>query len=132
MTLWIINLTSTHSKLSKNVYVYCIIPSSLFSKKKFKWAKTVCLQEPSMPFCGVLNELRQESAESKTSESGSWQFRVRECCLGHGMARGVWGKHVYFSLDTGTPRTEKLKIGMRLRLSVRVVYPTIQHWHGPT
>ena len=60
MTLWIINLTSTHSKLSKNVYVYCIIPSSLFSKKKFKWAKTVCLQEPSMPFCGVLNELTKE------------------------------------------------------------------------
>ena len=32
MTLWIINLTSTHSKLSKNVYVYCIIiPCSLFT-----------------------------------------------------------------------------------------------------
>ena len=31
MMLWIINLTRTHSKLSKNVYVYCIIPSSLFT-----------------------------------------------------------------------------------------------------
>ena len=31
MRLWIINLTSTHSKLSKNVYVCCIIPSSLFT-----------------------------------------------------------------------------------------------------
>ena len=31
MMLWVINLTSTHSKLSKNVYVYCIIPSSLFT-----------------------------------------------------------------------------------------------------
>ena len=32
MMLWIINLTSTHSKLSKNVYVYCIIiPCSLFT-----------------------------------------------------------------------------------------------------
>ena len=33
MTLWIIYLTSTHPKLSKNVYVYCIIPSSLLQKK---------------------------------------------------------------------------------------------------
>ena len=56
MTLWIIYLTSTHPKLSKTVYVYCIIPSSLFTLF-FKWAKTVCLQEPSTPFCGVLNEL---------------------------------------------------------------------------
>ena len=31
MMLWIIYLTSTHSQLSKNVYVYCIIPSSLFT-----------------------------------------------------------------------------------------------------
>ena len=31
MTLWIIYLTSTHPKLSKNVYVYYIIPSSLFT-----------------------------------------------------------------------------------------------------
>ena len=31
MTLWVIGLTSTHPKLSKNVYVYCIIPSSLFT-----------------------------------------------------------------------------------------------------
>ena len=57
MTLWIINLTSTHSKLSKNVFVYCIIPSSLFTMIYFKQGKTVRLQEPSAPFCGVLNEL---------------------------------------------------------------------------
>ena len=57
MTLWIIYLTSTHPKLSKNVYVYCIIPNSLFTTIFFKRAKTVCLQELSMPFCGVLNEL---------------------------------------------------------------------------
>ena len=31
MMLWIIYLTSTHPKLSRNVYVYCIIPSSLFT-----------------------------------------------------------------------------------------------------
>ena len=59
MMLWFINLTSTHSKLSKNVYVYCIIPSSLFTTISFKWAKTVRLQELSMPFCGVLNELKR-------------------------------------------------------------------------
>ena len=57
MMLWIINLTSTHSKLSKNVYVYCIIPSSLFTTIVFKWAKTVCLQEPSAQFCSFLSEL---------------------------------------------------------------------------
>ena len=34
MMLWFINLTSTHSKLSKNVYVYCTIPSSLYTIKK--------------------------------------------------------------------------------------------------
>ena len=55
--LWIIYLTSTHPKLSKNVSVYCIIPSSLFTTIVFKWAKTVRLQEPSASFCGVLNEL---------------------------------------------------------------------------
>ena len=57
MRLWIINLTSTHSKLSKNVYVYCITPSSLFTTIVFKRAKTVHLQEPSVPLCGVFNEL---------------------------------------------------------------------------
>ena len=57
MTLWIIYLTSTHPKLSKNVYVYCTIPNSLFITIFFKRAKTVCLQELSVPFCGVLNEL---------------------------------------------------------------------------
>ena len=31
MTLWIIYLTSTHPKLSENVYVYYIISSSLFT-----------------------------------------------------------------------------------------------------
>ena len=49
MRLRIINLTSTHSKLSKNVYVCCIIPSSLFTTILFKRAKTVRLQEPSAP-----------------------------------------------------------------------------------
>ena len=29
MTLWIIYLTSTHPKFSKNVYVYCIMPNCL-------------------------------------------------------------------------------------------------------
>ena len=61
MTLWIINLTRTHWKLSKNVYVYCIIPSSLFTTISFKRAKTVRLQEPSVPFCGVLNELNRNT-----------------------------------------------------------------------
>ena len=41
------------------MYIYCTIPSSLFTMIFFKQAKTVCLQEPSVPFCGVLNELRQ-------------------------------------------------------------------------
>ena len=59
MTLWIIYLTSTHPKLSKNISVYCIIPSSLFTTIFFKRAKTVRLQEPSAPFCGILNELRE-------------------------------------------------------------------------
>ena len=38
MTLWIIYPTSTHPKLSKNVYVYCIIPGSLYTffKKRGK------------------------------------------------------------------------------------------------
>ena len=57
MTLWIIYLASTHPKLSKNVCVYLIIPSSLFTRKKFKQAKTVHRQEPRASFCGVLKEL---------------------------------------------------------------------------
>ena len=57
MTLWIIYLTSTHPKLSKNVYVYCIIPSSLFTTVLFKRAKTVRLHESRASFCGVMNEL---------------------------------------------------------------------------
>ena len=55
MTPWIIYLTSTHPKLSKNVYVYCIIPSSLFTTFFFKWAKTVHLQKLRASFCVVLN-----------------------------------------------------------------------------
>ena len=39
MTLWIIYLTSTQPKLSKNVYVYCIIPSTLFTTISFKRVK---------------------------------------------------------------------------------------------
>ena len=61
MTLWIIYLTSTHPKLSKNVYVYDVIPSSLFTTFFFKQAKTVHLQEPRVSFCGVLNELKKPS-----------------------------------------------------------------------
>ena len=40
MTLWIIYLTSTHPNLSKNVFVYCIIPSSLFTRIYFKVKNT--------------------------------------------------------------------------------------------
>ena len=47
MTLWIIYLTITHPRLSKNVYVYCIIPRSLFTTICFKQAKQ-CLQESSV------------------------------------------------------------------------------------
>ena len=57
-TLWIISLTSTNPKLSKNVYVYCIIPHSLFTTLFFIQAKTVHLQEPRASFCSVLNELK--------------------------------------------------------------------------
>ena len=39
MTLWIIYPTSTHPKLSQNVHVYCIIPSSLFTKKNLNGQK---------------------------------------------------------------------------------------------
>ena len=69
MTLWIIYLTSTHPKLSKNVHIYCIIPSSLFTMICFERAKTVCLQEPSAPFCGVLNELKRGPVISHESHS---------------------------------------------------------------
>ena len=64
MTLWIIYLTSTHPKLSKNVYVYCIIPNSLFATIFFKRAKTVRQQEPSASFCGVLNELNKSNSSN--------------------------------------------------------------------
>ena len=40
-----------------NLYVYCIIPNSLFTTISFKRAKTVHLQEPIASFCGVLIEL---------------------------------------------------------------------------
>jgi len=64
ITLWIIYLTSTHPKLSKNVYVYCIILSSLFTTIYFKQAKTVRLQELRVSFCGVLNELTKKLLRS--------------------------------------------------------------------
>ena len=59
MRLWIINVTSTHSKLSKNVYVCFIIPSVYLLQFFFFFfnGQKLHLQEPSMPFCGVLNEL---------------------------------------------------------------------------
>ena len=41
--LWFINLTSIHSKLSKNVYVYCIIPSSLFTTIFFLNGQKQCV-----------------------------------------------------------------------------------------
>ena len=43
MTLWIIYLTSAHPKLSKNVYVYCTIPSSLFTVTFFLMGKNSVL-----------------------------------------------------------------------------------------
>ena len=73
MTLWIIYLTSTHPKLSKNIYVYCIIPSSLFTMVCFKQAKTVRLQEPSMSFCGVLNELKKMVAKRKNQKPKTYK-----------------------------------------------------------
>ena len=54
MRLWIINLTSTHSKLSKNVYI-CLSSLVVYLLRFiFKRANTVRLQEPSAPFCGVM------------------------------------------------------------------------------
>ena len=50
-------LTSTHPKLPKNVCVYCIIPSSLYTTIIFKRAQTVHLQELRVSFSGVSNEL---------------------------------------------------------------------------
>ena len=44
-------------KLSKNVCIYLIIPSSLFTTIYFKQAKTVRWQEPRASFWGILNEL---------------------------------------------------------------------------
>ena len=73
LTLWIIYLTSTHPKLSKNVYVYCIIPSSLFTTIFFKRPKTVRLQEPTVSFYGVLNELRGDNWKNGTI----WNLRTK-------------------------------------------------------
>ena len=73
MTLWFIYLTSTHQKLSKNVYVYCIIPSSLFTTIFFKRAKTVHLQEPSTSFCGVLNELKKMVAKCSNQKTKTYK-----------------------------------------------------------
>ena len=73
MMLWIINLTSTHSKLSKKLYVYCIIPSSLFTMIFFKQAKTVGLQEPSTSFCGVLNELKKMVAKCRNQKTKTYK-----------------------------------------------------------
>ena len=72
MTLWIIYLTSTHPKLSKNISVYCIIPSSLFTTIFFQWAKTVRLQRPSVPFCGILNELRPQQQDTRSGCMGGF------------------------------------------------------------
>ena len=58
---WHYGLFITHPKLSKNVYVYCIIRSSLFTTVYFKRAKTVHLQQLSTSFWGVLKELRMFS-----------------------------------------------------------------------
>ena len=62
MTQWIIYLTSTHPKLSKNACVYLIIPSSLFTTIFFKRAKTVSRQKPRASFCGILNQLREKDS----------------------------------------------------------------------
>ena len=48
MTLWIIYLTSTHPKLSKNVYVYYIIPSSLFTMIFFLNRQKQCVYRSQM------------------------------------------------------------------------------------
>ena len=73
MTLWIIYLTSTHPKLSKNVHIYCIIPSSLFTRVCFKRAKTVGLQKPSTSFCGVLNELKKMVAKCRNQKTKTYK-----------------------------------------------------------
>ncbi len=89
MRLRIINLTSTHSKLSKNVYVCCIIPSSLFTTILFKRAKTVRRQEPSAPFCGVLNEIRiRITAQCRLKIKNKMSpvtVRLKSKCLENGM-----------------------------------------------
>ena len=54
----------------KNLYVYYIIPSSLFTTIFFfKWAKTVCRQEPRASFCGILNELRSQACNENMAIS---------------------------------------------------------------
>ena len=78
MTLWIIYLTSTHPKLSKNIYVYCIIPSSLFTTIYFKRAKTVCLQELNVSFCGVLNELTKKLLKKRQNRKSQTRQRNKK------------------------------------------------------
>ena len=77
--------TSTHPKLSKNVYVYCIIPSSLFTMICFKRAKTVCLQDPRASFCGILNELNTTCIAHAYLVASQWtwvQILLSEKCPG--------------------------------------------------
>ena len=52
--------TSTHPKLSKNLYVYCIIPSSLFSTIFFLNRQKLASMSTELraSFCGILNELQ--------------------------------------------------------------------------
>ena len=70
MTLWIINLTCTHSKLSKNVYMFFVLLLVLvvyllrvlfcfFNGQKLHLQPVV--QEPNTSFCGILNELTEEA-----------------------------------------------------------------------
>ena len=67
MMLWIINLTCTHSKLSKNVYMFIVLLLLLvlvlhvcfFNGQKLHLQPVV--QEPSTSFCGILNELTEEA-----------------------------------------------------------------------
>ena len=58
MTLWIIYLTSTHPKLSKNVYMFIVLFLIVHLLRfVLKQVKTLCLQEQRVSFCGTLNEL---------------------------------------------------------------------------
>ena len=66
MTLWIIHLTSTHPKLSKNdmfTVLFLVVYLLRYFFFTLKGKKTVRLQEPSAPFCGILNELMSSDAK---------------------------------------------------------------------